>query len=275
MDASGQGPGHATGMGVAAVERVHGLAAILVGVLLLFLPRWAWAGGIEIVTTDGTPWASLVEQIQDDAGSEGRLYQLVVRDGGIAVPCPDYQLSLDAIATAAFRVVGCEAATSATALRLVNRAALFAEGDLVPRALRATVTTTISRRASADGGGAPDQGGSKIWCSVALQPYLSDRLRGQTVPLRPDRFVLRPIEAHLQAAPDGAGWIARGESRFALRFHYQVTDIHAGKLVLENEAFAGLRRRARWIERGERALAPWAGKDPRRAAAAQVGGLDR
>jgi hypothetical protein len=172
-------PGHATGVGAARVERMRGLAAILVGVLLLLLlPSRARAGGIEIVTIDGTLWPSLVEQIQDDAGSEGRRYYLVVRDGGIDVPCSDYQLSLDAVATAAFRVVGCDASTSATMLRLVNRAALFAEGDVVPRALRATLTATISHHASVDGGGAPDQGGSKIWCSVALQPYLSDRLRG-------------------------------------------------------------------------------------------------
>jgi hypothetical protein len=223
-------------MVVAGVERMRGLAAILVGVLLLLLPRPARAGGVEIVTIDGTPWPGLIEQIQDDARSEGRRWYLVVRDGGIDVPCSDYQLSLDAVATAAFRVVGCDASTSATMLRLVNRAALFAEGDVVPRALRATVTANISHHASADGGGAPDQGGSKIWCSVALQPYLSDRLRGQAVPLTPDRFVLRPIEEHIQAAPDGAGWIAKGESRFALRFHYQVTDVHTGKLVLENEA---------------------------------------
>jgi hypothetical protein len=120
-------------MGVARVGRMRGLAAILVGVLLLLLPRRSWSDSIEIVTTDGMPWASLVEQIQDDAHSEGRHYQLVVRDGGVAVPCSDYQLSLDAVAAAAFRVVGCETAISATALRLVNRAALFAEGDALQR----------------------------------------------------------------------------------------------------------------------------------------------
>jgi hypothetical protein len=48
--------------------------------------------------------------------------------------------------------------------------------------------------------------------------------------------VLHPVEAHIQAAPDGSGWVARGESRFALRFHYVVVDARTGTKVLENEA---------------------------------------
>jgi hypothetical protein len=211
-------------------------ARLLVGLVVLLLAPRARASSLEILTTDGTPWAQLVERIQDDVASQGKVYALVVRDGGETLPCDEYRLTLDAVAAAAFRLEGCARDTSATSLRVVSRAALFEDGEVVPVARRASVTATVLRRGSADGGGAPAQAGSKIWCTVALQPYLFDRLRGQPVPLMPDRFVLRPIEAHIQATPDGSGWIARGESRYALRFHYGVFDARTESKVLENEA---------------------------------------
>jgi hypothetical protein len=108
-------------------------------------------------------------------------------------------------------------------------------------------------------------GGSKIWCSVALQPYLHDALRGREVPLTSDRFVLRPIEQYIDAAPDGAGWTARGESRMGLRFRYEVVDKKTGSIVLRNEATlacadrptAPAARAPEVMSLGEPAAGPW------------------
>ncbi len=212
------------------------LVVLLAAVVVLLAARASRAGEIGIRGLDGTPWARLVQQIQDDVGSRGGVFPVVVVDGDTPVHCGEYELQLDAVTAAAFRVEACDPATDATALRLVHREALFEPGEIVPRARTASIDAAITRRGRVEGGGAPPQAGSKLWCTVALQPYLWDGLRGEPTPLMPDRFVLRPLDAHIHAAPDGAGWIARGESRFGLRFRYAVDDIRTGKQVLENEA---------------------------------------
>jgi hypothetical protein len=211
------------------------LVLLLAAVVLLWARR-ARAGDIDIRSVDGTPWARLVQKIQDEVGSQGGVFPVLVFDGSTQVPCGEYELRLDAVTAAAFRVEACDPTTDATTLRLVRREALFEPGDVVPRARKASIDAAITRRGRVEGGGAPPQAGSKLWCTVALQPYLWDGLRGEPTPLMPDRFVLRPLEAHIHAAPDGSGWIARGESRYALRFHYQVDDIRTGRKVVENEA---------------------------------------
>jgi hypothetical protein len=212
------------------------LLAIVTGLVLLLGAAAARAGDLRITTADGTPWARLVEQIQEEVESQGKVYRIAVHDGEVRVGCDEYELSFDRVAATAFHVESCDRTDGSTLLRLAHREALFEPGEIVPHARTAAIHATIVRRGSAEGGGAPPQAGSKLWCSVALQPYLWDALHGQPVPLTPDRFVLRPLDAHIQAAADGAGWIARGESRFALRFHYEVVDIHTGSKVLENDA---------------------------------------
>jgi hypothetical protein len=94
----------------------------------------------------------------------------------------------------------------------------------------------MMRRTRSEGGGGPPTAGSKIWCSIALQPYIWDSLHAVAVPLPPDRYALEAIEEHVHAAPDGAGWIARGESTMGLQFRYRVTDRATGLQVLENSA---------------------------------------
>ncbi len=210
--------------------------AVLAALVVLLAVRPSRAGDIDVRTRDGTPWTQLVAQIQDDLASRGRIFPVFVYDGSTQVHCGEYELRLDEVAAAAFQVEACDPTTDATNLRLAHREALFEPGDIVPRARKASISATITRRGHVEGGGAAPLAGSKLWCTVALQPYLWDGLRGEPTPLTPDRFVLRPIEANIHAAPDGAGWIARGESRFGLRFHYRVDDLLTGKKVLENEA---------------------------------------
>jgi hypothetical protein len=90
--------------------------------------------------------------------------------------------------------------------------------------------------AQAEGGGARPEGGSRVACSVRLEPYLWDSLHGVAVPLPWDRFEVRPLSEDVHAAPDGAGWIARGTSHMSVRFRYQVVDRKTRETVLANEA---------------------------------------
>jgi hypothetical protein len=198
--------------------------------------RRASADELTIQDASGRTWDALIQEIEDDPATEGRTFELSVTSNGTALACGDYTLSLDRNARAAFAVEDCDPTTGATALRVVRRAPLFDTGDVVPRARKVVVGAVMIRRGRAQGGGAAPQAGSKIWCSVALQPYLRDSLHGTTVPLTPERFTLRPIEEHIDAAPDGSGWIARGESQMSLLFHYDVLDKKTGQVVLESEA---------------------------------------
>jgi hypothetical protein len=66
--------------------------------------------------------------------------------------------------------------------------------------------------------------------------YLWDNLRGVAVGLHPDRYELRPKDEHIYAAPDGSGWVARGESRMSVRFHYEVVDRVTGAKVMDDVA---------------------------------------
>jgi len=94
----------------------------------------------------------------------------------------------------------------------------------------------VQKSATAWGGGDAPTAGSKIWCSVALQPYVWDGLRGVAVSLPPDRFELVPLDERIHAAPDGSGWVARGESQMDVIFHYEVRDRATGARVLEDIA---------------------------------------
>jgi hypothetical protein len=170
------------------------LVMLLAAVVVLLGARPSRAGDIDIRALDGTPWTRLVQQIQDEVASQGRVFPVLVVDGDTPVHCGEYELRLDAVTATAFQVEACDPATDATALRLVRREALFEPGDVVPRARKASIDAAITRRGRVEGGGAPPQAGSKVWCTVALQPYLWDALRGEPTPLLPDRFVVVAVE---------------------------------------------------------------------------------
>ncbi len=192
--------------------------------------------GVEVLSPDGRSWDEVLREVETDPATEGRTYGLTVRAHHSRVPCGEYELALDAAATKAFAVQGCDAASGETRLRVVDRRALFAPGDVVPRPLSVSVHAIVHQFGTAWGGGDAPTAGSKIWCSVWIQPYLWDGLRGAAVPLPPDRFELVPLDEHVHASPDGSGWIARGESHMEVLFHYEVRDRATGARVLENVA---------------------------------------
>jgi hypothetical protein len=182
----------------------------------------------------------VLHEVQTEPGSLGKVYALGVRAGGARVGCGDYELSLDGAATRAFAVEGCDVNSAETRLRVVDRSALFDLGDVVPRPRAVTVSAVVRQTTTATGGGAAPTAGSKIWCSVALEPYLWDGLRGVAVALPPDRFELVPLDERVRAAPDGSGWVAHlaggVESQMDIYFRYQVIDRATGKKVLEDVA---------------------------------------
>jgi hypothetical protein len=159
-----------------------------------------------------------------------------VRVGETSVGCSAYDLTLDRAAKSAFTVVGCDVDTGVTQLRVTDRAPLFEIGDAVPRPRVVSVNAVVRQTATETGGGDVPHAASKIWCSVALEPYLWDGLRGVGVALPPDRYDLVPKDARVHAAPDGSGWVARGESRMDIYFRYEVRERSTGKTVLEDVA---------------------------------------
>jgi hypothetical protein len=191
---------------------------------------------LEIVSGDGRSWDAVMREVQSDPATSGRVYRIAVRSWGIPLRCADYDLSLDPVASLAFANEGCDLASGTTRLRVVDRSALFAPGDVVPRPRTAAVHAVARQSADARGGAEQSQASSKLWCSVALMPTLWDGLHGVVVPLPPDRFELRPLEEHVHAAPDGSGWVVHGESRMTIRFHYEVIDRASGDRVLEDVA---------------------------------------
>jgi hypothetical protein len=188
-------------------------------------------------------WDDVLREVQDSPATLGRTYTLGVRPArsisgflGTRYGCEDYKLSFDAVGQAAFSVLGCDPATGMSRVRVASRDALFDQTSFVPRPLRASVYAVLLQRARADGGGTRPEGGSRVGCSVRLEPYLWDSLHARPVALPWDRFELRPLSGDIHAAPDGSGWIARGESRMSVRFRYEVIDRATGERVVDNEA---------------------------------------
>jgi hypothetical protein len=203
---------------------------------IVFFAAAARADELVIATEDGTPWATLVEQIQVDPTSEGRVYHLEVEAGGEPARCDDYTLALDPVGAQAFRLEGCDPATNRTALRVVDRAALFEPGDVVPRPRTATIRATMMVRGEAAGGGATTPARADVACSVALAPMLYDELHGVKVPLSPDRFDVTILDGAVAVAVEGDAWEARGEGHAALAFRYQAVDKATGEVVLTSTA---------------------------------------
>jgi hypothetical protein len=192
-------------------------------------------GELTIVGEGDRTWDAILREVQDRPDTQGAVYALGVRSMGVTHACAAYTLSFDDVGRAAFAIEGCDPGTGMTRIRVLSRAPLFDEG-FVPHPRRATVYAVLLAHGSAEGGGAPPEGGSRVGCSVRLEPYLWDGLRGRAVPLPWDRFELRPLSEDVRAAPDGAGWIARGESHMSVRFRYEVVDRVTGERVVDNEA---------------------------------------
>lgn len=210
--------------------------ALVVTVIALGVPGRAHAQEAPVRTIEHGSWADTVEALQRDLGAEGQVVHVIVEHDGARDPCGSYTLALDAIGVQAFRVLGCDPLTSATALRLEHRAALFEhDGGLVPRPRTIRLVATELRVEEAVGGG-QIPGGSGLTCSVSLRPYLEDLEHGTRVVLTPERYVVRPLAADVEASGAGEGWTLRSMPRASLRIEYDVVDRASGEVVLHDEA---------------------------------------
>jgi hypothetical protein len=220
-----------------ALLRRLGASGMIVATLLCAAPRARAEGdALQIAAEGGRSWDAIVREVQDDTGAAGRTYALVVSAAGSKLACDEYHLTLDVVASEAFALGGCDPVTSATEVRVVARAALFTPGAIVPTPRAATILASRVETATVRGGADALSGGSRVGCSVWLQPYLWDALHARAVALPPDRYEVHTLDQSVHAAPDGAGWVARGESRMAVTFHYEVIDRVSGRRVVESVA---------------------------------------
>jgi hypothetical protein len=193
-------------------------------------------GALQIVADDGRTWDAIVREVESDPRTVDHTYLLAVTTWGARLGCDDFRLDLDDVAARAFALAPCDAATRTVAVRVAAREALFDLTGPVPRPRAASIRVTRVERVTARGGGGDATAGSRVGCSVWLQPYVWDGLRGHAVGLPPDRYELRPLDARVHAAPDGAGWIAHGESQMDVTFRYEIVDRATGARVTENVA---------------------------------------
>lgn len=205
-----------------------GRARCLALVIILLAPAGAEAQ-LAVRTLEHGAWASSVAALQTDLASEGRTLHVIVTDDASArSPCGRYQLVLDDSASRAFDVVGCDRETGATALRLVDRMALFELGDVVARPRRIGVAAIEMRHGSARGG-ARLRAETELRCSVAARPYLIDYASGARVSATPERFELRPVGEGVVVEADGDGWRVRAGS---MRIEYELLERASGEVVL-------------------------------------------
>ncbi len=214
------------------------VASWLAASVLLLAPAIACAQALTVESLEHGSWSATVSALQHDVHGQGAVMHVVVSDpAGDRVTCGSYTLELDANGAQAFRVLGCDPRTQATALELVSRHALFAHGGPVaePRSIGLRATAT---RVQETHGGASPGGGSELTCSVAIRPYLDDLEQGTHVYLTPDRYVVRPRAADVSVANGGggAGWVLRSGARASLRIEYDVVERSTGEVVLHQHA---------------------------------------
>ena len=196
----------------------------------------ARADDLTLATRELGSWSDALAALRGDTASEGRTIHIAVRARGSVVACGGYRLELDEAARAAFRPAGCDAATSDTALVLARRAALFDESFDVPRPRTLSIKAVLE--VTARGGGGPE-GGSAVRCSVAVQPYLEDRLHGTRVMLTPEHYTLRPGSASVSVSPSLDGWSLSTTERATFRIRYEVVQRTTGESVLRQDLTVG------------------------------------
>ena len=135
----------------------------------------------EITTREHGAWEKTVEILQRDLRAQGTSVHVHVRARrrGVLVACDAYELDLDAAATAAFVVDGCDAKTNETALTLVDRAALFDRSRALSSPLKVEVTARVPKPVAAEPTG-------DVVCTAEVRPVAVDMLSGARVTLTPD-----------------------------------------------------------------------------------------
>jgi hypothetical protein len=186
-------------------------------------------GRLTVRTLEQGDWSAAVAALQTDLRSQGHVVHVVVEDeSGRRAACGEYQIMLDDAGSRAFDVVACDGASSATALRLDDRMALFEPGDVVAHPRAIGIAAMETRHGSALGG-ASLRAETELRCSIAVRPYLVDYATGARVPARPDRFELRPIGDGAVVEARGEGWTIRSGS---VRLDYELVDRQSGDVVL-------------------------------------------
>ncbi|MEI8254456.1 MAG: hypothetical protein WCJ30_02165 [Deltaproteobacteria bacterium] len=179
-------------------------------------------------------WPAAVAALEGDLGSEGRTVHVFVRDEtGRPVACGDYTLLLDGIAGRAFTLGSCDPQTSSTSVRLVNRHALFAHDDFIPRPLPAGIGA-VEVRSTGARGGAGHVGGSELQCTLALRPFLTNLETGEHVYLPPGRFVMNVLSHDVNAVATAREWTLQARSRGLIQVEYEMVDTARHERVLHD-----------------------------------------
>ncbi len=211
------------------------IAALSAGAFVaLFCARADADALLRIETLEDHTWAASVASLQRDLKSEGRVLHVTVREtDGTRVKCGTYGIELDRAASEAFEIGLCDPWTDSTALKLVNRSALFDHGEVVskPRAPRIVATRTQTGEAA---GGAKPVAESAVDCTVNVKPYIHDLENGARVELTPGRYALRTKTDDVRVRESGSGWTfvaPRGTSRTV---EYFVVDQQSSEVVLND-----------------------------------------
>lgn len=204
------------------------VALVLFGVAGVTSPGEA-QGRLNVRTLERGAWGHAVASLQRDLSSNGASLRVVVEDDhGRRAPCGSYQLLLDSFGSQAFDVGRCEPETMATALRLVDRRALFDLEDVVARPRQIGIAAIEHRHGSALGG-ATLSAETDLRCSVAVRPYLRDLLTGERVLAEPTRFAMQPLSDGVEIEASGDGWRLRSGS---VTVSYRLVDRLTGDVVL-------------------------------------------
>ncbi len=182
-----------------------------------FAPPAVADDALEVVGSDGHSWAERIAWIHQTRLAAGTSFRVIVVDRAArrALACGAYSLAFDAIAVRALRFGACNPADGSTEVILVDRTALFAAGDPVPVPLAAGIVANVAQSVRAVGG-ANAGAGIEFHCNAWVRPFVRDLLNGGVVYLSPDRFVLEPLGAQVQAAVSRGGWALGASGGVAL-----------------------------------------------------------
>lgn len=209
-------------------------AAALVSLLSATLAHGGGAhadGALLVVPVEGGTWASQIAFLQTVPRAPGVAFhvRVIEDDTHRALPCGRYEIALDPDGARALRIGRCDPATGATEIVLVDRAALFAPGDPVPRPRSVAVGAIALRQGGAAGGVAP-VGGIDVRCSAMVRPWVADLLSGEAVYLSPEHYRIEPIDPALRAETRGGVWVvSASQSAGTADAAFRVIDLRDGR----------------------------------------------
>ncbi|HEY4119105.1 MAG TPA: hypothetical protein VGM56_14665 [Byssovorax sp.] len=204
--------------------------ATLVGALVAALTLASAARAdapLEVATREHGAWIKTVEALQRDLHAQGSTVHVRARRLGALVPCDAYELHLDAAATRAFVVAGCDPATKEIALTLVDRAALFDRSRKLaaPRAVAIEAVTPAPRAPSPAVPDAVD-----VVCTARVRPATVDMLTGARVELGPKDAALT-ARGDVEVTADGDAFVIASHARPPGKIAYVALDRGTGAIL--------------------------------------------